>query len=493
MKSGILLDTTNLSPEQSLRLQGLTKEYRRKQREERIWEYVPSKPSDTNAFGVPSNDQLGLYTSTSNFRLARGSNRSGKSESSIQDGVQFARGLHPVRSLHRKPPCLIRYCAPSLTKNIKILLDKLKQFCPRSELLGGSWTKAWSEKYKTLSWANGSEMEFLSFEQDVEKFAGKDLDACYSDEHGPLKYFRENMARLTDRNGFYMQTFTPDLGSATWEKRVFRDLVAQGFSFEEFVFTIYGNPFLDAEGVKTFEASLGTDEYIKKIKLMGEYAALAGMVYPDFRRDIHVIPEREIPSSWYRMFILDPHMKKAHGMLWVAITPDNDMICYRYANKFLVIDDLKAYIRTKSAGERISLWMGDEAMGGDGLNVFGERSVIMQLQSGEIAIPIVGTNQASDKSFEAGVHRLRSMMRPDPITKKPSFYIMSSYKGHSNEALVDEFMDYQFLADEKADEKTFRERVRKIDDEGPDCGRYAAMSMAVTDQQTVQSATGSKW
>ena len=411
----------------------------------------------------------------------------------IYDAVQFARGLHPVRSLHRKPPVNIRFVAPSLVKNVRILLDKLRQFCPRNELRGGSWSKAWSEQYKTLHWDTGAEIEFLSFEQHVERFAGKDLDAAYSDEHGAVRYFRENMARLSDRNGYYVQTFTPDQGSATWEKRVFADLQREGFSFEQFNFSIFGNPHLSQEGVEQFKASLRGDENLEKIKLYGEYAALAGAVYPMFRRDLHVIPEREIPEHWYRMFGIDPHLKKASGMLWCTITPEGDMILYRYANKFLTVPDLKAYIRTKSDGEKFGLMLGDEAMGGDGLNIFGQKSVIAQLNEGNDRLPIIGTNQASDKSFAAGVMKLRDMMTPDAITRKPKFFIMESYKGHSNIDLIDEFYDYQFLPDEAADEKTFRERVRKIADEGPDLARYFAMSKPMQNNKPIQSAIGDNW
>lgn len=458
-------------------LQKKTAELKRRKREERVREFVPSKPSDVNSFGVETNDQLGFYECPAKFRLAKGGNRSGKSEIGIYDGIQFARGQHPIRSIIRPAPVNIRYCAPSFVKNVKILLDKLRAFVPRVELRGGSWKSSWSETYKTLHWQNGSEMEFLSFEQHVERFAGKDLDAVYSDEHGPVKYFRENMARLADRNGYYVQTFTPDEGSATWEKRVFSELEAQGFSFKQYNFTIFGNPHLDKEGVEQFKASLGGDTNLEQIKLYGEYAALAGAIYPMFRRDLHVIPEKEIPEHWYRIFIIDPHMKKAHGMLWMAITPDGECICYRYCNKFLAVEELKSYIRAKSSGESINLWIGDEAMGGDGLNVFGQKSVIAQLQQGNNSIPIVPTNQASSKAFLSGVTKLRQMMTVDPNTQRPSFYIMRTYHGHSNEDLVDEFMDYQFIPDSKADEMTFRERVRQIDDEGPDCARYGVMAM----------------
>ena len=446
-----------------------------------------------NEFGVESNDQLGLYMSAADFRLGKGANRSGKSESAIFDAIQFARGLHPIRSEHRNPPVNIRFCAPSFVKNVKVLLDKLRAFVPRGELRGGTWKSAWSENYKTLHWANGSEMEFLSFEQHVERFAGKDLDAVYSDEHGPVRYFRENMARLSDRHGFYMQTFTPDEGSATWEKRVFSDLQSKGFRFEQFNFSIFGNPHLSKEGVEQFKASLGGDTNLERIKLYGEYAALAGAVYPMFRRNIHVIPEREIPESYYRIFVIDPHIKKAHGMLWGAVTKDNDLILYRYSNKFLVIEELKAYIRTMSSGERINQYIGDEAMGGDGLNVYGQRSVIKQLNSDPGRIPVVPTNQSSDKSFHAGVMKVRSMLQPDPISQKPRLYIMESFQGHSNEALIDEFMDYQFIPDSKADEMTFRERVRKIEDEGPDCARYMVMAMRRGGSKEIKSDIGDNW
>lgn len=478
-----------LNPDQQAIARSFIKEELRRQLEEKAREgrFTPSDPSVKTVFGYPANDQLGFLMSTAKERWGFGSNRSGKSEMGVYDGVQFARGLHPVRSLLRKPPVYIRYCAPSYEDNVKrVLIKKFQQFVPRMELRGGQWDKAWSEKEKTLHFENGSTINFKSNEQDVNKFAGDDLDAVYQDEHAPAKYYRENKARLVDRDGYYVCTMTPEEGGVTWEKKHIKSR-ADG-SIETFHWHIYANPHLSEAGVRELEQSI-TDERVRRIKLWGEFSALAGLIYPQFNIQTHVIENRTIPDSWYRVFCIDPHIKKASAMLWAAWSPDGDVIFYRAHKKQLTVDELKQFIRVQSAGEHISLWLGDEAMGGEGLNIWGEKSVLELLRTGENPIPVVGTNQASDKAFEAGVNKVRSMLNPDPVSKRPTLFITKDAI-----ELADEFEEYQFMPDSKADDMTYRERVRSIDDDLVTDARYIVMAgPGVGSGGKIESGIGDSW
>ena len=462
---------SSLTPPERYRAERLIKELSRRGREERSRYFVPSDPSMTTAFGVPANDQLSFYMDEAIERWNFSSNRAGKTETAMYDLNQFATGLHPVRSLFKKPPVYIRVCAPSYEDNIKrVILKKLQALVVRTELRGGQWSKAWSEKEKTLHYANGSTVNFKSFEQDVDKFAGDDLDAVYQDEHGPAKYYRENKARLVDRRGYFVSTMTPEEGGITWEKKHVLARANDGVKYWRW--NIFGNPHLSKEGVEEFAKAI-TDERVRRVKLYGEWVALAGLIYPQFDQKVHVINTPDIPKDWYRVFCIDPHIKKASAMLWAAWSPDGDVIFYRAARKQLTVTELKQFIRVNSSGEKISLWMGDEAMGGEGLNIWGERSVLEMLRTGENPIPIVGTNQASDKAFEAGVNKVRELLNPEPVSKKPRLFVTKDCM-----ELVDEFEEYQFMPESKADEMTYRERVRSIDDDLITCVRYIVMAGA---------------
>lgn len=402
-------------------------------------------------------------------RWGLGGNRACKTESAVVDAIWFGTGCHPVRSLHRKPPVYIRFCAPSYEDVIKgVHLKKFRQLVKRSDLRGGDFDKAWSEKGKTLYFANGSTINFKSGQQLVNKFGGDDLDAIYTDEHLLKKYYHENKMRTADRKGFMVFTMTPEEGSITWEKNHIRRRAKSDIFVRRF--TIYGNPFLSPEGVAEIERSL-TDPRLRDVKLLGKFVALAGMIYPMWNEDIHVIDDREIPRDWYRVVLIDPHIKKETAIIWGVWTPDRAPIVYRCAKVFKTVPELKKYIRVRTAGERISLWIGDEAMGGDGKNIYGQDSVLKQLASGDDAIPVIPTNQSSDKSFQAGVNKVRDMLTPDAVSQLPRLQVMKSCVG-----VIDEFEEYQFIPDQIADDMTFRERVRRVEDDYMDLIRYMVMA-----------------
>ncbi len=401
-------------------------------------------------------------------RWVLGGNRSGKTEAAVADCVKFVTGEHPVWSKKFTPPVKVRYCAPSYEDGLKsVILPKFQELVRRKDLKGGSFAKAWSEKSKTLHFANGSVVRFMSFEQRVNKFGGADLHAVYSDEHGSKAHYRENKARLADYHGFYVSTMTPEEGSIVWEKRHLKKRKGKvGF----WKFSMFGNPHLSPEGVKEVEAAID-DPRVARVKLYGDFSSLAGLVYEQWDESIHVVAPQEWPETWYRVFVIDPHMKKETAMIWGVWTPENQLIIYRCAKVMKAVEELKQFIRAQSTGEKISLWIGDEAMGGDGKNIFGQDSVLKQLAAPPNGIPIQGTNQASDKAFQAGVYKVREMLTPDPVSRKPDLVVTSDCPG-----VIDEFDEYQFIPDSKADEMTFRERVRKVDDDYVDCIRYAAMA-----------------
>lgn len=469
-------------------------EMERRKREERIRFFVPTDPTQTSPFGFPANDQKDFFYSPAQERWIFGGNRSGKTEATVADCIWFCTGTHPIRSINRKPPVKVRFVGPCWSggNGVKdVIQPKFKQMVKRVDLLGGSWASALKDKGTQLHFANGSVVYFMSAEQDVDKFGGADLDASYNDEHYDIRIFRENMARLADRNGFYVHSMTPESGAVTWEKK---HIKSNANRLRWWQFSIYKNPHLSKEGVEQFAGAI-SDEATRRVKLEGEFAALAGMVIPQFREDLQAVDDHKVmellrsTANIHGFFAIDPHIKKETAMLWGFLTREGDWYFYRAVKKFMTVPQLKNFIRAQSAGERIQTWIGDEAMGGEGLNIYGQESVLKQLADGVDAIPVVPTNQSSDKTFEAGIMRLRYLCTPDPITQKPRLYVARD----GARALLDEFDEYQFIPDQKADEMTFRERVRKVNDDLISDARYIVMAESVGGDVEVKSAMGSKW
>ena len=477
----------------------------RRDREERSRTFEATNPIDLNHSGgllnapIPSNDQAGFINSTADERWVFGGNRSGKTETAVQDCDKFCRGAHPVRSAIRKAPVKVRYCAPKWRDGIEgVVLQKFREVCQRHLLRGGAWDKAWSEKEHKLHYKNGSVIHFKSGEEDLDTYGGADLDAVYQDERLDNKRFRENKMRLIDRGGFYVAALTPEMG-ITWE----RDHVLsppKNTSVEHWFFCSYGNPHLNAEALGKMAGDL-KDEKLIQAKIYGQFVALGGLVIPQYDAHVHIIPDRPIPDSWYRVFCIDPHHKKPSAMLWTVWTPEGDLWVYRCAKEMLPVQapasevSLKTFIRAQSAGEKIKLFIGDEAMGGDGLNVYGQESVLKQLATGEDRIPVIPTNQCSDKTFEAGIFKLREMFGVDPMNGQSKIYIFKScdwpvkyINGQNYGSLPWELERLEYRQDQKADEETFRERVKTVDDDLSTCLRYIVMAGAQGDSPPMTSA-----
>lgn len=459
-----------------------------------------TKPTDPNPWSdpsigliVPCNDQYGYYMDTSPEVWCKGSNRSMKTHTGCAIAGMFAMGIHEALSPMRPAPVSIRVVGNHFDNHvIGILLKKFQTLIPWKHLRGGSWKEGWNAKSYTIHLENGSRISFRSSEQDVAKFAGDDLDMILGDEHMAKRYYIENKARLVDRNGFYRHGLTLDLGSISWESKHWRENAEK---VRVYHFTMKGNPHISKAGQQEFMDSLKNDPTSYAIKVEGREVPLAGLVIPQF--DTHVMIGdkeaqrlRDSQENIYGCFAIDPHLKKASALLWGFWTREKDFIVYKVTKQFLTVPELKKYIKAQSVDMKINLWLGDEAMGGDGLNIYGVQSVLQQLATGEDRIPIVPTSQGSDKSFEAGVMKLRDMMSPDPITGTSRIRIAKSCS-----LLLNELEEYQFVPDQKADEMTFRERVYKVNDDLICCLRYAVMAEPSSDisSNPVESGIGGSW
>ena len=229
-----------------------------------------------------------------------------------------------------------------------------------------------------------------------------------------------------------------------------------------------------------------TDPLLRKAKLRGEFVALTGMVYSMYRPDLLMVQDFDIPANWSRVCIIDPHIRKFTAILWMAWSPDGDCVVYRTKKVKLTIEQLAQFLRAQSAGENIELWIGDEAMGGDGKNIWGEPSVLAGLQSH--GIPVMPTNQSSDKSFKMGVEKVRDYLTPDAITDKPRLRIFESLNtppehidGKLTGSIFWEFSKYRFKKEQKSDEETFSEKVATVDDDYLDDLRYGLMAGPLDD------------
>lgn len=443
-----------------------------------MWGFKPFKPDDPNpnhdpklpeGVATPCNDQERIWNARAAEYWNIGANRSSKTHFSMAHACALAAGEQPVWSAIFKPPVKIWICSPTWDSNaIGVILSKLRTLARKKDLKDGDFDKAWNMGQGILTWANGSTMQFKTYSQPTATWGGQDLHAIYADEHMPIDKYREAKRGLVDHHGFLMTSMTPELGSIMWERRHILEN-AEDPDILISKFSIYGNPTLSPEGIKELERACKTDAE-KRLKLYGDFVVLSGLVYPMWDRIVHIYNDFQIPEDWYHVFCGDFHLRKEAALLWAAWSPEGELYVYRACKVFKTPPELRVHIRNLSAGEPISVLLGDESESDEGENVYGQHSVISQLNDGPDGLNIQRVGKPKG-SFDASIMKVRGLLTCDAISKKPRLRVAKSCQG-----VVDEFEEFQFIPETKADELSFRDRVRKVFDDYMADVRYLALN-----------------
>lgn len=265
-----------------------------------------------------------------------GGNRAGKTEIGIVDDLVQAvdRDCLPA-ALGRfklwEPPFFCRVVTPGFGINESVVLDKLRHLCPKSQLAGGSWERAYKkEAIPILRFANGSWIQFLTSEQDVDKHSGARLHRVHFDEEPPgehgFQIYRENRMRLIDFGGQAMFTMTPLMGLSwmydeIWERRD-----------EDGVFCIVAsmldNPHLPREVVEEELAQMRTKEE-REARAGGQFVHFQGVVLAEFDDDTHLVdpPGRGHVQGLEVLVGIDPGVARG-GVVWVGFDRDNTALVF---------------------------------------------------------------------------------------------------------------------------------------------------------------------
>ena len=155
---------TSTSKQEPIDLLGLVQE---------VEESMLTQARQPNVYAYkPHDKQLEFHKLQQHERLFVAGNRSGKSVASVVEGIWYLTKTHPFRNT---PTGQVRgrvVCVDFLNGVDKIILPLYKQWMPKEYLIDGSWDKSYSAQQHTLTLKDGSFVEFMSQDQDLDKFAG---------------------------------------------------------------------------------------------------------------------------------------------------------------------------------------------------------------------------------------------------------------------------------------------------------------------------------
>ena len=310
-----------------------TAEVRRLQRymSSPLHNYIPWKADDRSpqrAFHAAAKEHR--------IRVYRAGNRTGKTVAFCAEAVAWTSGYGWYFGwVPFKPPVYGWVSVLDWEWGVgEVLWPIMRPMIDFREVRSVKWyRKSDPELPSTIIWRNGSQMTFKSAATGRGKYQGAKLHFAGIDEEHPGDIVQEIRARLLDRGGHLWVTCTPILRSR-W---------LQSLEKERGCVTIRASMrdaakagLLDQQAVEDYLGNLPDAQ--AKVRDLGDFAGLEGLVYPEFSRITHVLQpnpkgnqlvghEGEViapwplPRTWPRVAAIDFGYGNPCSILFAAIEP----------------------------------------------------------------------------------------------------------------------------------------------------------------------------
>lgn len=426
----------------------------------------------------PHAKQEQFHKSKAKGRLYIGGNRSGKTVGGAVEAIWRLEGKHPYQRVPEAPidgRCVSVDFQQGVEKIVKPMIAK---WLPPSSLINGSWEDSYHRDTRTLTLENNSTLEFMSYDQQLEKFAGTSRGFCWFDEEPPKPIFNECKARLVDQAGFWWITETPVEGM-TWTHD---DLYLPGKDPDNHLIDVIqvditDNPFLNPGEIEEFLSGLDIDE--RKARKSGTYVASGGLIYPQFG-DHHIIDPVVPPKEWLHLAGGDFGLNNPTCILWGAVNKLGDLVIYdeHYeSGKVVSWHASKIKEANVSHGRVPDYYVGDpSARNRDPIT-----GTSIQLEYIENGIPFITGNN----DVKAGIMRVSGYFRGLPVGEgkyRQRFYVTKNCVN-----FLYEIKRYRWSvwAEKKARfDRNKKEEPHKKDDHAMDTLRYMVMSRPQMDDGT---------
>lgn len=422
----------------------------------------------------PHEKQEQFHRSDKKGKLFIGGNRSGKTVGGATEAVWRLTGRHPYRRDLPPPPIRARCVSVDFPQGVeKIVGPEVARWLPPSELIGGSWEDSWDKETRTLTLQNGSFLEFMSYDQKLDKFAGTSRHFTWFDEEPPNAIFTECMLRLVDVNGDWWITMTPVEGM-TW---IYDMIYLKGKSGDPNLLVIevemLENPHINEGEAEIILAGLTADE--RKARERGQFVQIGGLIYKEWNPDLHIITgDFAVPDEWLKFCALDHGFNNATSWGWYGVSPDGTIVRFdeHYeAGKLIGHHAEKVHERNQHYGITPSYYVGDRTIA----NTDPITGTSIQIEYVERGIPISLAGGSND--VKSGIQRVARYLTP--VGGRPKFYLTENCQ-----MAAWEFARYRWATwkTKKAQfENDRKEEPHKKDDHAMDEIRYAITSRPEAD------------
>jgi phage terminase large subunit-like protein len=202
-----------------------------------------------------------------------------------------------------------------------VLLPTFHEWTPPAALKGGGWKNSFNKQLGLLQFANGSFIEFKTYQQEAKDMAGSALHFVGYDEPPPREIREECKMRLTDFRGYEMFAMTPLKANTGWIRReIWRNRESPDITVVKG--SIWDNKALARDEIE-YQLSTAQSDAWRRAREFGDFVDIGGLIYPDFER--RVLPDVLSPafvSSLDMVVGIDPGIRNA-GIVWVGFDADN--------------------------------------------------------------------------------------------------------------------------------------------------------------------------
>jgi phage terminase large subunit-like protein len=394
--------------------------------------------------------QLDAHLCTAETIANFGGNQGGKTTWLVIEALIHATGelphslkdIYPREKLAAENMRYLRLEGESDTQLDVVLIPALRYWVPRDYLIGRSWDQSYSAKSRVLILQkNGRECAKIylnTFTQDVSKLQGNKLTFVGYDEEPPQAHRKENLFRFATAKRLAERfSMTPTKG-LTWVKEEILD--KQGPTVRAFKMASVVNRYANLSVLRTIVSKL-TSYAEKKMRLLGEFVSLSGLIYGGlFNRSIHMIKpfpvgcncekiksEGEHHNSCpHRLFMIvrgaDIHTVTAPAMVEMAIQQHGPLLVCGVYNppQCPDIEDIKLdwANRVEDRGYRLRWTIVDKSLDYD-MKAAANLNLYKKLIRGNNRVRPCYKSEKFSGSIMVGVDELKQLLKVDPVSKTP--------------------------------------------------------------------------
>ena len=313
---------------------------------------VPERFEDEG--GIPRYllpEQQRFAQSQARERWYKAGNRGGKTFIGALEASWVARGKHPYRDIPKRDR-LIWVGGPDhkhhKTLVIPLLLKILGKDGVKRKIADSQIIVKGIDGFTTT-------IDLKSYDSGPTKFQGANPDLTWMDEIPPYDIYEEISARIGAAEHFIIGTMTPASGVGGWWVGDIYEPWKEGEleRVEVFESSIEDNFYLDKDDIEELKRKWINRPWVYAVRVHGDVSSISGRVYPMLRASykkedgtffpVHLIkpfyipgihgPPREfdgqteVPWRYYRA--IDPGIRNACAILWVAVSPLNHCYVYR--------------------------------------------------------------------------------------------------------------------------------------------------------------------